>query len=158
MEVTGIAAYAVFFITFVGIYAILTLGLNMQWGFMGMFNIGIAAFFAVGAYVQAILTTPDSPNWLGGFGLPFIVGLPVAMLFSGMLAFLIGLITLNLRADYLAIATIGIAEIVRLFLKNEDWLTYGVRGIWGTRQPLRHRRARSAASSTSKRTANTMIM
>lgn len=135
MEVTGFAAYAVFFITFVGIYAILTLGLNMQWGFMGMFNIGIAAFFAVGAYVQAILTTPDSPNWLGGFGLPFIVGLPVAMIFSGLLAFLIGLITLNLRADYLAIATIGIAEIVRLFLKNEDWLTYGVRGIWGIEKP-----------------------
>lgn len=135
MEITGVAAYAIFFVTFVGIYAVLALGLNLQWGFMGMFNIGIAAFFGVGAYAQAIVTTPDSTNWLGGFGLPFIAGLPVAMICSGALAFLVGLITLNLRADYLAIATIGIAEIVRLFLKNEDWLTNGVRGIWGIEKP-----------------------
>ena len=89
MEISGVAAYAIFFVTFVGIYAVLVLGLNMQWGFMGMFNIGIAAFFGVGAYAQAILTTPDSDSWLGGFGLPFIAGLPVAMICSGLLAFLI---------------------------------------------------------------------
>jgi branched-chain amino acid transport system permease protein len=136
MEITGFAAYAIFFVTFVGIYGVLTLGLNMQWGLSGQFNIGIAAFFAVGAYVQAVLTTSASPVYLGGFGLPFAAGLPVAMILAGVLAFLIGLITLKLRADYLAIATIGIAEIVRLFLKNEAWLTHGVRGIPGIEKPF----------------------
>ncbi|MBF0248581.1 MAG: branched-chain amino acid ABC transporter permease, partial [Alphaproteobacteria bacterium] len=66
---------------------------------------------------------------LGGFDMPIAVGLLGAVLVSGVLALLVGLVTLNLRTDYLAIATIGIAEIVRLFLKNEDWLTNGVRGV-----------------------------
>ncbi len=136
MELTGLASYVVFFVTLAGIYAVLALGLNVHYGYTGIFNIGIGAFFAVGAYASAIATTPDSPNYLGGFGLPFVVGVLFAMALAGALAFLIGLITLNLRTDYLAIATIGIAEIVRLVLKNEEWLTYGVRGIAGIPRPL----------------------
>lgn len=136
MEITGLASYAIFFLTLAGIYAVLALGLNMQWGYTGIFNIGIGAFFAVGAYASAIVTTPASPNYLGGFDLPFLFGPVVAMLCAGILAFLIGLITLNLRTDYLAIATIGIGEIVRLVLKNEAWLTNGVRGIPGIPRPL----------------------
>jgi branched-chain amino acid transport system permease protein len=136
MELSGIAAYLVFFMTLAGIYAALALGLNMQWGYTGIFNIGVGAFFAVGAYASAIATSAESPSHLGGFGLPFLAGVAAAMLVAGVLALLIGLITLNLRTDYLAIATIGIAEIVRLVLTNEGWLTNGVRGIAGIPRPF----------------------
>ncbi|WP_440997519.1 branched-chain amino acid ABC transporter permease [Arhodomonas sp. SL1] len=136
MEITGLAAYLVSFLTFAGVYAVLTLGLNMQWGFTGQFNIGIAGFFAVGAYTSAILTTPGSPAYLGGFGMPFLVGLLGALITSSIIGLIIGLITARLRTDYLAIATIGIAEIIRLTLKNEEWLTNGVRGIAGVPRPL----------------------
>ncbi len=136
MEITGLLSYGIFFMTLAGIYAVLALGLNVQWGHTGLFNIGIAAFFALGAYASAILTAPPSPDHLGGFELPFLAGVVAAMVVSGTIAALIGLITLNLRTDYLAIATIGIAEIIRLFLKNEGWLTNGVRGIPGIPRPL----------------------
>lgn len=133
---TGLLNYAVFFLTLAGIYAILALGLNIQWGYAGMLNIGVGAFFAVGAYTSAIVTAAPSEAFLGGFNAPTIVGAILAMGVSGLLAFLIGLITLPLRSDYLAISTIGIAEIVRLVLKNEAWLTNGVRGIAGIPKPL----------------------
>lgn len=125
----GLFEYAVFSLSLVGIYGILALGLNVQWGMTGLFNIGIAAFFAVGAYASGILTGPPSESHFGGFDLPLLVGIAGAIVASGILAFVVGLITLNLRADYLAIASIGIAEIVRLFLKTEGWLTGGVRGL-----------------------------
>ncbi|MBD0337254.1 MAG: branched-chain amino acid ABC transporter permease [Cyanobacteria bacterium Co-bin13] len=127
--------YLIFFLTLASIYAVLSLGLNIQWGYAGILNIGIGAFFAVGAYASAIVTTPDSTNYIGGFGAPFIVGAIVAMALAGLLAFLVGLVTVTLRSDYLAIATIGISEIVRLVLKNEAWLTNGVRGIAGIPDP-----------------------
>ncbi|MEM6447309.1 MAG: branched-chain amino acid ABC transporter permease, partial [Cyanobacteria bacterium P01_D01_bin.123] len=69
--------------------------------------------------------------------MPFVVGVLAAMALSGTLAFVMGAITVNLRSDYLAIATIGIAEIVRLTLKNEQWLTNGVRGIANIPRPMR---------------------
>jgi branched-chain amino acid transport system permease protein len=68
--------------------------------------------------------------------MPFIVGILVAMIVAGIVSLLVGLITLNLRGDYLAIGSIGIAEIVRLFFKNEAWLTNGVRGIPAIPKPL----------------------
>ncbi|NIR32017.1 MAG: branched-chain amino acid ABC transporter permease [Gammaproteobacteria bacterium] len=136
MEITGLASYAIFTVTLIGIFAILALGLNMQWGYTGMLNIGVAGFFAVGAYTTALLTSPQSEVHVGGFGLPFLIGALGAIAVAGVVAFLIGLITLNLRSDYLAIATIGIAEIIRLFLKTEAWLTNGVRGIAGIPRPV----------------------
>ncbi len=136
MELTGLLHYGVFTLTMVGIYGVLALGLNVQWGYTGMLNIGVAAFYAVGAYTTAILTAAPSPDHLGGFGLPFIVGLVGAGVVAGLLALVVGLVTLNLRSDYLAIASIGIAEIVRLVLKNEAWMTNGVRGIAGIDTPL----------------------
>jgi branched-chain amino acid transport system permease protein len=135
MELHGLAAYAVFFLTYVGIYAILALGLNVQWGFTGQLNIGIAGFFALGAYASALLTTRPTPMHLGGFELPFAAGIAGAMALAALLALLVGWITIRLRSDYLAIATIGIAEIVRLVLKNEEWLTNGVRGVPGIPLP-----------------------
>ena len=136
MELGGLLTFLVFFLTLAGIYAVMSLGLNVQWGFSGQFNIGIAGFWAVGSYTAAILATGPSDFHLGGFGLPFVAGLVAAAVLSALLALLVGLLCVNLRTDYLAIATIGIAEIVRLFLKNEDWLTNGVRGIPGIPRPF----------------------
>ncbi len=126
---SGLALYGVSLLTIGGVYAVISLGLNVQWGFTGLFNAGIAGFFAIGAYTSAILTTPAHYDYLGGFDLPVPVGLAAAMVAAGLLAIPIGWLTVTLRSDYLAIATIGIAEILRLIVKNEDWLTNGPRGI-----------------------------
>jgi branched-chain amino acid transport system permease protein len=136
IDLSGFATYGVFLLSLAAIYGLLTLALNIQWGMTGLFNIGIAGFYAIGAYTTAIVTTPPSTEHLGGFGMPFLVGVLAAMLVSGVIALGIGLITLNLRADYLSIASIGIAEIVRLIFKNEDWLGNGVRGIAGISRPI----------------------
>lgn len=129
MEPLGLFLYALSILTMGGIYAILALGLNVQWGFAGLFNVGIAGFAAVGAYSYALLTTATSPFHLGGFGLPLPIGMAVAMALSALIAGIIGLICIRLRADYLAIATIGIAEIIKLVFKNETDITNGPRGI-----------------------------
>ena len=112
-----------------GIYAIFALGLNVQWGFAGLFNVGIVGFAAVGAYTYALLTTAESTFHYGGLDLPLPVGMFVAMVASAVIAGVIGLICIRLRSDYLAIATIGIAEIIKLILKNENEVTNGPRGI-----------------------------
>lgn len=132
----GWVNYGIFFLTLSGIYAIVTLGLNIQWGYAGMLNMGVGAFFAIGAYTSAIVTTLPNDAFLGGFNWPIGVGIVLAMGISGLVALLMGLITLSLRTDYLAIATLGIAEIIRLILKNEAWLTNGVRGIAGIPKPF----------------------
>jgi branched-chain amino acid transport system permease protein len=92
-------------------------------------NVGIAGFVTVGAYTSAILTTPASPTHLGGFELPVLVGMAAAAVAAGFVAWLIGLTTLRLRSDYLAIATIGIGEILRMVARNEQWLTNGSQGM-----------------------------
>ncbi|MEN8194913.1 MAG: branched-chain amino acid ABC transporter permease [Pseudomonadota bacterium] len=125
----GIFLYVISLLTMGGIYAILALGLNIQWGFTGLFNAGIAGFYAIGAYVSAILTTAPTTRHLGGYELPYWVAFIAAMLIAGVLAWAVGRICLKLRSDYLAIATIGIAEIFRLILKNETWATNGPRGV-----------------------------
>jgi branched-chain amino acid transport system permease protein len=132
----GFLNYLIALGTMSGIYAVLCLGLNLQWGFAGLFNAGIAAFFAIGAYTAAILTTPESPNYLGGFGLPIVLAWPIAMVLAGALAWAIGRICLRLQGDYLAMATIGIAEVIRLVIKNEEWLTAGTRGIPNIARPF----------------------
>ena len=131
----GILNYIVFFAITAGTYGILSLGLNIQWGNTGLFNIGIAGFYALGAYTSALLCGLPPSAWegrtFGGFQLPFIVGLLGAAVVSGIVAMLVGAPTLRLRTDYLAIATIGIAETIRLVLNNESWLT---NGVWGFQQ------------------------
>ena len=67
---SGGLAYLVFFFVMALNYSVICLGLNLQWGFTGLFNVGVAGFFAVGAYACAILTGPDYPGQLGGFALP----------------------------------------------------------------------------------------
>jgi branched-chain amino acid transport system permease protein len=125
----GYLLYFLSLATVGGIYAIFALGLNVQWGFAGLFNVGIVGFAAVGAYTYALLTTAESTFHYGGLGLPLPVGMFVAMVASAVIAGVIGLICIRLRSDYLAIATIGISEIIKLILKNETEVTNGPRGI-----------------------------
>jgi branched-chain amino acid transport system permease protein len=143
MEIGGIIAYLVSLAIMAGIFAVFALGLNIQWGYTGLFNIGIAGFFCIGAYTSAMITTPmptglyaQYVHQIFGLNLPFIFGLLGAALVCGFIAYLIGYPTLQLREDYLAIATIGIAETFRLIFNNEHWLANGPRGLMGLPQPL----------------------
>src|SRR5258706_8677888 len=96
---TGTILYLVSLATMAGLYAILTLGLNLQSGFAGMFNAGIAGFFAVGAYATSILTTPLAEDRLAGFDLPIPVGLAAGVLLSAILGYAVARICLRLKID-----------------------------------------------------------
>jgi branched-chain amino acid transport system permease protein len=132
-------SFAISVLTVAGIYAILSVGLNLHWGEAGLLNFGHVAFFAVGAYASAILTiAPPSASqaYTFGFGLPIPVGIVGGVLAATVVAFLMGIPTLQLREEYLAIVSIGLAEILRYGLLNENWLTGGVGGIYGIERPL----------------------
>ncbi|HEY9038429.1 MAG TPA: branched-chain amino acid ABC transporter permease [Roseovarius sp.] len=189
------------------ISAIMALGVNLQWGFAGLFNIGVMGFVALGGLATvlvampptegafaaggvrvllalvlgaatitaAVLTyramhkgwprtaamivllvagffifravldpgvaaieaiDPAATGYLGGLGLPVIIAWPVGGLFAAGAAWLIGKTALGLRSDYLAIATLGIAEIIIAVLKNEDWLSRGVKNVIGIPRPV----------------------
>lgn len=133
---TGIISYLVFFLIQALIFAIVCLGLNLQWGYTGLFNIGVSGFYLVGAYAFAILCGPPGSSYLGGFALPFIVGLLGAMAISGLVAFIAGIPTLRLRADYLAIVTIGIGVTLQLVALNAVPLTGGSPGASNIPRPL----------------------
>ncbi|ARO14573.1 branched-chain amino acid ABC transporter, permease protein [Ketogulonicigenium robustum] len=189
------------------ISAVMALGVNMQWGYAGLFNIGVMGFVALGG-LGAVLTAmpPTSDAWqaggvrivaglvigagtvvlavqvykrmaagmrrglvtaaiviagyalfrfvfvpgtqaieavnssstgyLGGLGLPIVLSWPVGALMAAGVAWLIGKVTLGLRSDYLAIATLGIAEIILAVMKNEDWLSRGVKNVNGLPRPV----------------------
>jgi len=136
MELYGLFLFAIGFLTMAMIYAVGSLGVNINWGFTGLFNVGVAGFFAVGAYSSAVLTAPESANHIGGFGLPIPVGIIVAMILAGLVAWPIGKICLRLRSDYLAIATIGIAEILRLTFRNYQPLGGGPFGVNNVPRPF----------------------
>lgn len=177
-------------------YAVIALGLSLQWGTAGLFNVGVMGFIAAGAFTSVLITYPvndafwagDGPallgftalkaaigilaiwaarrtrrfgfpawlanlltlvalavtflvvsadldiaasviekeaEWVGGFGLPVFLGWAAAGLVAGVIAWFVGKICLGLRSDYLAIATLGIAQIIKTLLKNADWLTHG---------------------------------
>jgi branched-chain amino acid transport system permease protein len=143
MNIGGILSFLTSFTIMASIYAIFSLGLNVQWGYTGLLNFGIAGFFAIGAYASALITTPRPSGVLAdyvdqaiGFNQPFLVGVIGAAIASGLLAALIGLLTLRLRSSYLAISTIGIAESIRLFFNNERWLANGPEGLIGLPRPF----------------------
>ena len=188
------------------ISAIMALGVNMQWGYAGLFNIGVMGFVALGglgavivsmppvgeawaagglrivgglllglltivaaaltwkkmpagkmraAVMVAVLAVgfivfrnvfdagvsaveaidPASTGYLGGLGLPVMIGWPVGALLAAGAAWVVGKTALGLRSDYLAIATLGIAEIIIAVLKNEDWLARGVKNVIGIPRP-----------------------
>lgn len=189
------------------ISAIMSLGVNMQWGYAGLFNVGIMGFAAMGGLAAMLISVPPvkeawsaggigvlfgilaliltvvaavftyrkmhgkrfrtavvvlvcivgyallrslfdpathaiekvnpaSTGYLGGLGLPIILSWPVGGVFAGAAAWVVGKITLGLRTDYLAIATLGISEIIVAMLKNEDWMTRGVKNVVGLTRPV----------------------
>ena len=134
-----ILSFVIFFFIVCSFYVISSLGLNIQYGFTGMFNVGIAGFFAVGAYTSAILTGPDYADTIfGGFGFPIIVGWVCAIIVSGIAGLLVGLITLKLREDFLAISTFGIAISIQLVALNVESVTRGPNGLYALPKPFAH--------------------
>lgn len=124
---SGLLGYLANFLTNSVIFALFALGLNLQFGFTGLLNFGHVAFMGLGAYTMAILSLKGWPLWAA-----VLAGVVVA----AMMSFLIGLPSLRLREDYLAIVTIGFAEIIRMVLNNETWLTRGPQGIFGFPVPF----------------------
>ncbi|MFU8863314.1 MAG: branched-chain amino acid ABC transporter permease [Rhodobacterales bacterium] len=189
------------------ISAIMALGVNLQWGFAGLFNVGVMGFVALGGLAAVLIATPPTQGaWaaggyeivlglimgaatitaavlvyqrmakgrmrlftmlailivgfflfravfdsgvsaveainpasagnIGGLGLPILLSWPVGGLLAAGVAWIIGKVALGLRSDYLAIATLGIAEIIIAVLKNEDWLARGVKNVIGLPRPV----------------------
>src|SRR5436853_1734301 len=112
-----------------GIYALMALGVNVIWGMAGMVNLGLVGFFAVGAYVSALLTLK--------LGLPIAAGMGAGALATSLVGALVALITVRLRGDYLAIVTLGFAETIRIVASNAIGLTNGTDGISGIPGPYR---------------------
>lgn len=198
---------ALFIVNMGLISAVMALGVNMQWGFAGLFNIGIMGFVALGGLAAVLVSMPPvneawaaggirllislvvaggtilgavflwrgmpagrqrnltlagfvvigfvvfrwifdpavaaieavnpaGTGYLGGLGLPVLIGWPVGGVLAAGAAWLIGKTALGLRSDYLAIATLGIAEIIIAVLKNEDWLGRGVKNVYGIPRPV----------------------
>ncbi|MEM9447771.1 MAG: branched-chain amino acid ABC transporter permease [Cyanobacteria bacterium P01_E01_bin.6] len=155
--------YIVSLIIFTCIFALFSLGLNLQWGLTGLINFGHVAFMAVGSYVVVILTLPgylkeiptqllDEFNWMQetpwvAAGLqslatilpqqiPLIGAVLIGACTAAGLGVLAGVATLKLRTDYLAIVTVGLSEILRSIALNEEWLTKGTFGIQRFPLPL----------------------
>jgi branched-chain amino acid transport system permease protein len=116
-------SYLVFIVVVAGVYAMLAQSLTLSWGLTGLVNLGLVGFFAIGAYASAMMT-----KWGGA---PIPVGLLAAIAVGLLAGFLVTVSTLRLRDDYLAIVTLGFAELVRLVASNEIWLTGGTDGIAG---------------------------
>jgi branched-chain amino acid transport system permease protein len=123
-----------------GIYALMALGVNVIWGFAGMVNLGLVGFFAVGAYVSALLTLK--------LGLPIAAGMAAGAAIAAVVGVLVALITVRLRGDYLAIVTLGFAETIRIVASNTIWLTNGTDGISGIAGPYRSRLSPEAFNLT----------
>ncbi len=121
--------YILSLLAFAGFTALLALGLNVIWGLAGMMNLGLAGFYAVGAYTSALLVV--RLHW------PIAAGIIAAAAVASAVGAAVALLTARLRGDYLAIVTLGFAEVVRLIASNEVWLTNGTDGISGVPGPLR---------------------
>lgn len=119
---------------FVGLYAMLGLGLNIVVGFAGLLDLGYVAFFAIGAYTMALLSSPSSTF---GTELNFWVVLPISMLMAAVAGVLLGIPVLRMRGDYLAIVTLGFGEIIRILLLSDllKPVTGGPQGVLGTPSP-----------------------
>ena len=112
----------------VGLFVLLALGLNVVVGLAGILDLGYVAFFAVGGYTTAVLTSPNSP----GFSpeLPWPIALIVVVVITGMVGLFIGAPVIRMRGDYLAIVTLGFGEIIRLLFLS-DWLSGWFGGAQG---------------------------
>lgn len=124
------------------VYIVLALSLNLLNGFTGLFSLGHAGFMAVGAYVCALLTMPPELKemnfflmpivpFLKNITMPFLPALVIAGLASAFVGFIVGAPVLRLRDDYLAIATLGLSEIIRVLITNAQTITNGAQGLKG---------------------------
>jgi branched-chain amino acid transport system permease protein len=117
------SAYGIVLLNMALMYAVVVVGLNFIYGFGGIFSLAQAAFWGIGAYTSALLTTDG--------GQSFLVGFVAAALVATVFGLVLGLPTLKLRSHYLTMATLAFAEAVRLVLLNTDWLTHGALGVRG---------------------------
>ncbi|AGB15017.1 ABC-type branched-chain amino acid transport system, permease component [Halovivax ruber XH-70] len=117
------------------LYAMILVGLNLQFGHTGLVNFGPVAFFAVGGYTAAILTA-DQPYQAVGLGLPWPIGVAGAVLAAAALGVLLGISTLRLRGDFLAIVTLAVAEIVHGLIISFRDVTGGSTGLFNVPQPV----------------------
>lgn len=113
--------YLVAMLVTAGIYALLAQSVMLSWGMTGLVNLGLAGFWAIGAYASALVTSA------GGWPVP--AGLLMALVAGSIAGLAVVFSTLRLRDDYLAIVTLGFAEVVRIVASNEIWLTRGTDGI-----------------------------
>jgi branched-chain amino acid transport system permease protein len=138
----GLDAFSLRVLNLCGIYVVLALSLNLVNGFTGLFSLGHAGFMAVGAYTCALLTLTAEQKemnfflepivpWLAQVTLPFPLALLAAGAVAALAGFLIAAPALRLRDDYLAIATLGFAEIIRVVLTNVQAVTNGALGLKG---------------------------
>lgn len=134
--------YPLRLINLCAIYIILGLSMNLVNGFTGLFSLGQAGFMAVGAYTTALLTMPVATKqitfflepliWpLNSIQLPFYISIIIGAILAAFIAFLIGAPALRLKGDYLAIATLGFAEIIRIVIVNVQNVTNGALGLKG---------------------------
>jgi neutral amino acid transport system permease protein len=127
-EITRMIDYLVSLGILTTVFALFSLGLNLQWGFTGLINFGQVAFVGLGTYATILL---------GIAGVPLPLCVLAGALLAAILGLLIGISTLRLREDYLAIVTIGVAEVLQRVAINEEWLTRGTRGVYGYPLPLK---------------------
>lgn len=113
--------YVVHIVNMAGLYVLLSLGLNICMGYCGQINLALGAFWGVGAYTAALLSTR--------LGVPIWINLPIGMILAGIVGALIALPMLKVRSHYLALVTIGLAETINVIIVNETWLTEGPLGI-----------------------------
>lgn len=131
-NLSGWVSYLRFLTVSTAIFALFSLGLNLQWGLTGLINFGHVAFMTVGAYTTVLLSLN---------GVPLIVSAILGAVVAAMLGLLIGLSTLRLREDYLAIVTIGVSELIRLVVNNQELptgngFTSGALGVQSYPLPL----------------------
>ncbi|MBH5384744.1 branched-chain amino acid ABC transporter permease [Bradyrhizobium diversitatis] len=131
-------SYLVAILTVAGIYLILALALNLQFGLTGLINFGVVGFYGLGAYASGIATET--------FHAPFLAGLLAALIIGAIAGALVALLSLRLSGDFLAIVTLGFAETIRLVFNNEDWLTHGPSGFIIVTRPVIAGLSRTATS------------
>ena len=123
------SVYLISMATYAGFFMILALALNLQWGLTGMVNFGIAGFYALGAYTSGLLSAKA--------GWPLGITIPLAILAGFLAGGVVALLSMRLREDFLAIVTLGVGEMIRLIVLNEDQITEGPRGLRIEAQPFR---------------------
>jgi neutral amino acid transport system permease protein len=147
----ALSDFLISLVTFIAIYGLFGLGLNLKFGFTGLIDFGHVAYFMIGGYVTAVLTMPAAVtgyDGLGGYALPalfgavpggtllgWVLGVAVGMAAAAFVSLLVGVPTLRLREDYLAITALGVATILNEVVRSEVWLFNGPFGVRAIHEP-----------------------